>query len=87
MEKEPFRFSPWPNQVKAAKRAKELAIMNEIEYFRLQVKLGWTNAEAALFFDVNVTTVRRWRNDKLPAPKAVIMCLKSIITGEPVGAK
>jgi len=57
---------------------------NEIEYYRLQKKLGWTNAQASDFFRVNVTTVRRWRNDKISAPEAVILCLTSLVTKLPV---
>jgi len=57
---------------------------NEIEYYKLQLKLGWTNTQASVFFDVNVTTVRRWRNNKIPAPKAVILCLNSLIRKRPI---
>lgn len=85
MSDKPFRLQPWPNQRKAAKRQRDEAIMNEIEYYKLQLKLGWSNAQAAEFFDVNITTIRRWRSAKIPTPKAVILCLKSVLTAKPVG--
>jgi hypothetical protein len=57
---------------------------NEIPYYKLQLQLGWSNAQAADFFKVNVTTVRRWRKDKISAPEAVILCLRSLISGKPI---
>ena len=57
---------------------------NEIEYYNLHVKMGWSNTQASDFFGVNVTTVRRWRTDKITAPKSVILCLKSLISKTPV---
>ncbi len=56
----------------------------EIPYYKLQLQLGWSNAQAADFFQVNVTTVRRWRKDKISAPKAVLLCLRSLISKKPI---
>lgn len=57
---------------------------NEILYFRLQIKAELSNKQASMLFEVNVTTIRRWRSNRIPAPKAVILCLESMISGEPV---
>lgn len=57
---------------------------NEIPYYKLQLQLGWSNTQAADFFEVNITTIRRWRNNKIPAPKAVLLCLNSIISKKPI---
>lgn len=57
---------------------------NKIKYYELQLKLGWSNGDAARFFEVNLTTIRRWRSGKLTAPAAVMKCLESIISKKPV---
>ena len=61
-----------------------MAKINETEYYKLQMKLGWTNIQASVFFEVNVTTIRRWRNGNIRTPKAVIVCLSSLINKCPV---
>ena len=58
--------------------------MNQIEFYRLQAEAGLSNRKAAELFDVNVRQVERWRVEKPPAPKAVIMCLESAVNRKPV---
>jgi len=54
--------------------------MNNIKYFELQKSAQLTNQAAADLFEVNISTIKRWRNGKLKAPRAVIMVLESIST-------
>lgn len=56
----------------------------KVNYVTLQKKSGLSNAEIASFFDVDETTARRWHTCRGPAPKAVIMCLESLISGDPI---
>jgi len=58
---------------------------NKIEFYRLQAEAGLTNKQAAELFDVTKRSIEKWRVEKPPAPKAVIMCLQSIVSGEAVG--
>ena len=58
--------------------------MNKIEFYRLQAEAGLSNKQAAELFEVNVRQIERWRVEKPQAPKAVIMCLKSINSGSQV---
>ena len=58
--------------------------MSKSKYSWGQKALGWSNVQAAEFFDVNVTTIRRWINDTIRAPKVVIICLESLVLKKPV---
>jgi len=62
--------------------------INEVKFIQLQdsagLRVGLSNKPAADFLGVKVRTVERWRSGQIEAPKAVIMCLESIIQGKPV---
>ena len=53
--------------------------MDKIKYFELQKSAQLTNQSAADLFEVNISTIKRWRNGKLKAPKAVMMVLESMV--------
>lgn len=46
------------------------------KYFELQKSAQLTNQEAADLFEVNISTIKRWRNGKLNTPRAVILYLE-----------
>ena len=58
--------------------------MNTVEFWRLQKCATLTNKQAAEFFGTNIRTIERWRVDKPVAPKAVIMCLESLLSGNAI---
>ncbi len=53
--------------------------MNKTQYFELQKSAQLTNQASADLFEVNISTIKRWRNGKLKAPRAVIMVLESMV--------
>lgn len=55
---------------------------NKIKYFELQKQAQLSNSQAAELIDVNISTIKRWRNGKTEAPKAVLMALKYYIKTE-----
>lgn len=57
------------------------------EFYRLQAEAGLTNKEAAKAFSVTIRSIEKWRIEKPAAPKAIIMCLESAISGKAVKLK
>lgn len=57
---------------------------NKIKFWQLQKEAALTNKQAAELFDVSKRCIEKWRIDKPEAPKAVVMCLQSIINETPV---
>ena len=57
-------------------------VVNEFKI--LQSNAGLSNRQSAKLFGVGTRQIERWRAEKPLAPKAVIMCLISITTGNPV---
>ena len=54
-----------------------------IKYHELQKEAGLSNAQAAEYLGVNLSTIRRYRNGQIKAiPKTVIMALKQIIVSK-----
>ena len=51
-------------------------LMSADSYRRLQKAAGLSNAEAADFLGLNISTIKRYRNGQLEAPKAVLLALK-----------
>ena len=51
----------------------------ELKYFELQKAAQLSNTQAAEYLGVNISTIKRYRNGKLTAPKTVIMALESKI--------
>lgn len=58
--------------------------MNKIEFYRLQAEAGLSNKEASKLLGVNIRQIVRWRVENPIAPKAVILCLESIVNNKPV---
>lgn len=56
----------------------------KIEYYQLQLEAGLSNREASSLFDVSIRSIEKWRVEKPKAPKAVILCLKSMVKNKPV---
>ncbi len=57
---------------------------NKTKFYSLQKQAGFTNKQAAECFDVSIRSIEKWRVENPKAPKAVIMCLESIVNKEPV---
>jgi hypothetical protein len=57
---------------------------NKIEFYRLQAEAGLSNRQAAGLFNVTIRSIEKWRIESPSAPKAVMMCLESIVSGNPV---
>lgn len=54
-----------------------------IKYHELQKEAGLSNAQAAEYLGVNLSTIRRYRNGQIKTiPKTVIMALKQIIVSK-----
>lgn len=53
--------------------------MNKIKYFELQKKAGLSNAQASAYLGISISTIKRYRNGQIEAPKTVIMCLENYI--------
>ena len=53
--------------------------MNKIKFWELQKKCNFSNQQCADYLDMNISTIKRYRNGKLEAPKTVIMCLENYI--------
>ena len=47
-----------------------------LKYFELQKAAQLSNSQAAEYLGVNISTIKRYRNGKLKAPKTVIMALE-----------
>ncbi len=58
--------------------------MNKTKFHQLQKAAGLSNVQAAEFFEVTTRNIVRWRIENPKAPKAVIMCLESIVSKKPV---
>jgi len=56
--------------------------VNENKYWRLQKKCGLSNQEAADYLGMNISTIKRYRNGKLKAPKLVFMALEQLAEGK-----
>lgn len=52
-----------------------------MKYFELQKAAGLSNVQAAKFLGVGISTVKRWRNGTNEAPRAVVLCLRSVVEG------
>ena len=50
--------------------------MQDKKYFELQKAAQLSNSQAAEYLGVNISTIKRYRNGKLSAPKTVIMALE-----------
>ncbi|MGL4616490.1 MAG: hypothetical protein ACRCVV_21885 [Shewanella sp.] len=50
---------------------------NISEYWRLQKAANLSNTQAAEYLGLNISTIKRYRNGKLQAPKAVLLALKA----------
>ena len=54
-----------------------------IKYHELQKEAGLSNAQAAEYLGVNLSTIRRYRNGQIKTiPKTVIMALEQLNKGE-----
>jgi len=53
-------------------------------YHELQEACGLSNENAAILFEVDVTTIRRWKRGAYPASKSARMCLQSALDKKPV---
>ena len=62
--------------------SKEFQQKNYIEFWRLQKKCGFSNQEAADYLGMNISTIKRYRNGKLKAPKLVFMALEQLAEGK-----
>ena len=51
----------------------------DLKYFELQKTAQLSNAKAAEYLGVNISTIKRYRNGKLTAPKTVVMALQAKI--------
>lgn len=51
--------------------------MNNNKYWQLQKAANLSNTQAAEYLGLNISTIKRYRNGKLSAPKAVIMALEA----------
>ena len=49
------------------------------KYFELQKMAKLSNTQAAELLEVNISTIKRWRNGSVEAPKAVIMAIQYYI--------
>lgn len=54
------------------------------KFKRFQERIGLSNKQLAQWLDVSTKTIERYRNGSQEAPKAVMMCLQSIISNEAV---
>lgn len=54
--------------------------MDEInnQFWRLQKQCGLTNQQAANYLGLNISTIKRYRNGKLRAPKPVMMVMNEL---------
>ena len=52
---------------------------NKIKFWQLQKDAALSNTECADYLDVSKRSIERWRIDKPPAPKAVILALEALI--------
>ena len=48
------------------------------EYWRLQKQCGLSNQQAADYLGLNISTIKRYRNGKLKAPKPVLMVMNEL---------
>lgn len=46
------------------------------KYHELQKAAQLSNSESASLLEVNISTIKRWRNGSIEAPKAVLMALE-----------
>ena len=53
--------------------------MDKIKFWQLQKEAALSNTECAEYLDVSKRSIERWRIDKPPAPKAVILALEALI--------
>ena len=53
--------------------------MDNKKYFELQKEAQLSNTQSAALFDVGISTIKRWRNGSVKAPKAVLMVLEFTI--------
>ena len=49
------------------------------EYGELQIEAGLSNTKAADLFEVNLSTIKRWKNGTSEYPHAAILVLQRII--------
>ncbi|WOZ57857.1 hypothetical protein ZP9_00043 [Shewanella phage ZP9] len=47
------------------------------KYWQLQKAANLSNTQAAEYLGLNISTIKRYRNGKLSAPKTVIMALEA----------
>jgi len=57
---------------------------DKIKFWELQKEASLTNKQCAKLFNVSKRSIEKWRVDNPPAPKAVILCLESIVSNKPV---
>lgn len=58
--------------------------MDNKEFWQLQKAANLSNSECASFLEINISTIKRYRNGSLQAPKAVMMSLWSLAENKPV---
>lgn len=58
---------------------------NKIEYWRLQKAANLTNSQAKELFNVNRSTINRWRNGEIIPPNSVILVLRSLVENKAIG--
>lgn len=51
-------------------------MQNTNKYWQLQKAANLSNTQAAEYLGLNISTIKRYRNGKLSAPKTVIMALE-----------
>lgn len=51
-----------------------------IEYNKLQSEANLSNTQASELFEVDISTIKRWSNGSVCAPRAVIMVLSARVS-------
>jgi len=46
------------------------------KFWQLQKAANLSNSQAADYLDINISTIKRYRNGQLDAPKAILLALK-----------
>ena len=58
--------------------------MVQLKYFELQKAARLSNTQAAELLEVGISTIKRWRNGSVEAPKAVLMAMEYHISKQAV---